>query len=482
MKNHFSILYLIFLCGLATTGIAQSVNTGHAQTIAPQSLNNTKIDGYRGIWFELGQKYPYGDKYSGGLGTYTADHFPVAIYAEKVNKTFFVFGGTTREDQRHLLCMIGCFDHRTNKVEKPTVVYDKQGVDDPHDNPALLIDPKGYIWVFVSGRAKKRMGFKFRSVKPYSIDAFKQITSEEMTYPQPWQLDNGMILHLFTKYTGVRELYFETSTDGGYTWSDDQKLAGMKETGEKYSGQYQVSQKRGNLVGTFFNHHPNGDVDKRTNLYYLQTADGGKTWTNAEGNKMEIPLKEVENPARVIDYQKQGLNVYLCDMNFDRQGNPVCLYVTSKGHKPGPENAPYLWHVTHWNGNSWETSIVGSSDHNYDMGSLYILDDKWLVVGPLVNGPQLWGGGGEVAFYESTDQGKSWVKTRQLTSNSQLNHNYIRRPQNVRDPFFFFWADGNPDKFSISHLYFGDSSGNVYQLPYNMKGKTAKPVRVVSKN
>ena len=34
-----------------------------------QTLNNTKIDGYKGIWFELNQKYQYGDKYSGALGT-----------------------------------------------------------------------------------------------------------------------------------------------------------------------------------------------------------------------------------------------------------------------------------------------------------------------------------------------------------------------------------------------------------------------------
>src|SRR5690606_38996912 len=34
-------------------------------------------DGYRGIWFTLGFKFEYGDKYSGGLGTYTANHQPM---------------------------------------------------------------------------------------------------------------------------------------------------------------------------------------------------------------------------------------------------------------------------------------------------------------------------------------------------------------------------------------------------------------------
>jgi hypothetical protein len=46
------------------------------QLLAQDSLNNLKIDGYKGIWFSLGQFSEYGDKYSGGLGTYTAKHRP----------------------------------------------------------------------------------------------------------------------------------------------------------------------------------------------------------------------------------------------------------------------------------------------------------------------------------------------------------------------------------------------------------------------
>src|SRR5690606_3186213 len=149
------------------------------------SRNNQKMDGYKGIWFTLGQFSEYGDKYSGGLGTYTAKHIPLSIYAPEVNKTFFVYGGTTGPEDRYLLCMIGRYDHGRKTVGKPTVVYDKQGVDDPHDNPSLAIDQEGYIWVFVSGRGRSRPGFKYRSANPYSIDSFEQITEEEMTYPQP---------------------------------------------------------------------------------------------------------------------------------------------------------------------------------------------------------------------------------------------------------------------------------------------------------
>ena len=76
-----------------------------------QSLENKRMAGYRPIWFELNQKYEYGDKYSGALGTYTAKHHPLAIYSETVDKTFFVYGGTKSPESKYLLCMIGEYDH-----------------------------------------------------------------------------------------------------------------------------------------------------------------------------------------------------------------------------------------------------------------------------------------------------------------------------------------------------------------------------------
>lgn len=129
MKNILLFLLLSFFCSLSAQKKGE--------------YNNCKIDGYRPIWFDLGQKSEYGSKYSGGLGTYTVKHNPMAIYSPETNKTFFVFGGTINKDERYLLCMIGCYDHATGKVCKPTVVYDKQGVNDPHDNPALFLKKVG---------------------------------------------------------------------------------------------------------------------------------------------------------------------------------------------------------------------------------------------------------------------------------------------------------------------------------------------------
>ena len=442
-----------------------------------QSLNNKKIDGYRAIWFELNQKYEFGDKYSGPLGTYTAKHVPLAIYSPEVKKTFFVYGGTKDADKQYLLCMVGEYDHKTKMVSKPTVVYDKNGVNDPHDNPSIMIDDNGYIRVFVSGRGQSRPGYKFISKKPFDVSAFEMLSEEEMTYPQPWKTDFGFF-HFFTKYTGVRQLYFETSKDG-INWTEDKMLAAIPVNKGEKSGHYQTSNVYdGKVLGTFFNRHPNGNVDKRSDLYYVQSVDFGKTWTSVDNIELELPIVQLDSPARVVDYSSKEKNVYLKDMGFDSMGNPVCLYIRSNGHEPGPKSYPYEWCVAKWDGSNWQSFVITTSDHNYDMGSLYITDKEWKIVGPTEEGPQKWGVGGELAVWRSIDKGENWKRKTRLTKNSKMSHAYVRRPVNYKAPFEFFWADGDSHKFSKSELYFGDFKGNVWKLPYEMKNTHGKPIKI----
>jgi len=429
---------------------------------------STKDDGYRGIWFTLGQFSEYGDKYSGGLGTYTAKHVPLAVYSPKVNKTFFVYGGA-KGGKRHLLAMASYYDHTRGVVPRPTIVHDKGGVIDPHDNPSICLDEGGYIWVFVSGRGRHRPGFKYRSIEPHCINAFEQITEEEMTYPQPWWIEGKGFLHLFTKYTGVRELYWNTSPDGR-NWAPHQKLAGM-------GGHYQTSRQRGSRVITAFNMHPGGKVDVRTNLYFVQTDDMGENWRTADGIAIETPMVDIHCPALVRDFQAEGGLVYMKDINFDQNGNPVILVVTSRNYKPGPESDPRIWTIAHWTGIDWDFHEVTTSTHNYDMGSLYIEGDgTWRIIGPTAPGPQKHGTGGEMVLWISKDRGKTWTKERDITRHSPLNHTYARRPVNAHPDFYAFWADGNPDEMSPSRLYFTNQNGSqVWGLPYEMTEEFAVP-------
>src|SRR5687767_13295742 len=102
MKRFIITAAVYVLCG--SLHMSMFANPGSASTRT--DTLQPKARGYKGIWFTLGQFSKNGDKYSGGLGTYTSSHIPVAIYAPQVNKTFFVYGGTTKSDEKHLLIMI----------------------------------------------------------------------------------------------------------------------------------------------------------------------------------------------------------------------------------------------------------------------------------------------------------------------------------------------------------------------------------------
>ena len=435
----------------------------------PSAHAQTQADGYKGIWFTLGQPSAYGDKYSGGLGTYTANHVPMAVYAPKARKTFFVFGGTPSATERTLQIMVSYYDHRSGMLPKPIILLEKTGVNDPHDNPSINIDHQGYIWIFVSGRNTRRPGSIYKSNFPYDITSFTKILEDDITYPQPWPMAPDKFIHLFTRYTNGRELYWTTSTNG-LQWATPQKLAG-------FGGHYQISTRHQQTIFTAFNYHPNGDVDKRTNIYLLMSSSHGQKWTNIDHIPLPTPITKSVNDALVHNYESEGKLVYLNDLNTDKNGNPVILAVISRDHRPGPQGNPREWVIWKRQNNQWVSRTICTSSHNYDMGSIYIKGKHWTVIGPTQTGPQRWGTGGEMAIWSSHDEGNTWSMTRQLTQNSAYNHSYARRPLNAHKDFYAFWGDGHADTLSPSKLYFTTKRGIVYQLPYQMTTSFTKPIK-----
>lgn len=446
---------------------------------------NAKADGYRGIWYmnqPSEDEYVY--KYSGGLGTYCAKHKPFAIYSKQANKTFFCYGGATASNNRKLLHMVSFFDHDTNTVPKPTILLDKQ-TDDAHDNPVISIDGEGHIWIFSTSHGRARPSYIHRSKRAFDIEEFELISATRVTddgrqpitnfsYMQVWHCDNGFHA-FFTRYDypAARTLCFMHS-DNGISWSRWQRLAAINE------GHYQVSGLGTAKVGSMFNYHPAGKgLNWRTNLYFIETSDQGKTWQTVEGRNLNLPLEDTQNEALVVNYEEQGLNVYLKDLRFDREDRPVLLYVTSKGYQSGPANDPRTWRLARWTGKEWKLSSITTSDNNYDMGELWMLKaDDWRVLGPTEQGPQPYNPGGEVAMWKSTDQGVTWSKMRQLTQASDRNHTYVRRALNSHADFVAIWADGHGRQPSESRLYFANVLGDVFQLPKNMASDHARPERL----
>ena len=488
------LLLLLFSCKPAPqSSSSQSQSTPSSLTL------NQQAEGYLGIWYmnqPLDNEYKF--KYSGGLGTYCAKHKPFAVYSKEAQKTFFCFGGVkkgyldkfdlaqsggdNKDLEGALYHMISYYDHRTGEVPRPTILLDKR-TRDAHDNPVISLDDKGYIWIFSTSHGTNRPSYVHKSREPFDISTFDLIEPvylekgekkvlDNFSYMQVWHVDNQGFVAFFTKYNqpAKRTNYFLSSEDG-VNWNELTCLSAIDE------GHYQISAANAQIAGTAFNYHPNGQgLNWRTNLYYMQTQDLGKSWQAADGTNLNIPLTEPQNSVLIHDYESEGIKVYLKDIRYDAENRPVILYITSHGYKSGPESGPRTWKTARWTGKNWERKPITTSDNNYDMGSLWINEaGEWMVVGPTETGPQPFNPGGELAAWKSTDQGNSWTKMADLTQSSEYNHTYVRRPVASHPDFWALWADGHGRQPSDSRLYFCNEKGEVFKLPEKMKAAFAKP-------
>lgn len=172
--------------------------------------------------------------------------------------------------------------------------------------------------------------------------------------------------------------------------------------------------------------------------------------------------------------------IYIHDLGLDRHRHPVILFIRSSDHRPGPPGDPRWWTVARWNGTEWKFNDITPANHNYSTGLLDLTGDRrWRIVGPTHTGPQPIGAGGEIVAWESRDNNEQWRRTRDLTRGSPRNHNYVRRPLHAHPEFAAFWADGDPEAFSPSDLYFASRTGRrVWRLPRTMKSDFAEPERV----
>jgi hypothetical protein len=434
-----------------------------------------KADGYHGIWAAMGE-LPGEYKYlcSGGMATYSNQHRPMACYCEKADKTFFVYGGMPAdgylsEANRKLQVMVSWYDHKTGVVARPRVLLTRE-VGDPEDNPVLAIDAQGRIWVFVGANGTARPAFIFRSTEPYTIDSFEKVRETTFSKPQAWYVPGGGFVLLHSLYSGpVSQLCVSTSKDG-VTWTEPVVLAAIE------AGDYQVSWQYKDKIGTAFEYHPyRGAESARTNLYYMETRDFGKSWVTARGEKLDLPLKTVDNKAMVYDYGARRRLVYVQDLSFDPRGNPVILYIVSRSHYPGSLGGPRLWATARWVGRKWEMTGSIPAENNFDSGFLIVQrPDFWWFIATTDPGPRPFYSGGEVMEWFTRDQGSSWGR-RTLTAESRYNQNFVQRPLNAYPGFVAFWSDGDSLKPSECHLYFADLDGHVYCLPWAMTGETEKP-------
>ncbi|GJM64424.1 BNR-4 repeat-containing protein [Persicobacter diffluens] len=435
---------------------------------------NQQTDDFQGIWYGIGKTADeHKFKYSGGMGTYPVKHRPMAIYHQEANKTFFTYGASTTTGHTDLHHAVAYFDHQTKKLSKPTIILNK-ATGDAHDNPVIAIDQQGYVYVFSTSHGNDRPSYIHKSKKPFSIEEFEQVQAtkswnkrarpfDNFSYAQVWNKQDSGFVMFSTKYSfpALRTIGYQSTTNG-------QDFDAFKTIAAFGEGHYQITGNFDNVLMSAFNFHPvqspmGSGINHRTNLYFVQTKDEGKTWQNVQGETLDLPLVVKDNPALILDLEQVGQCVFLKDIGVDQEGQPIILFLTSKGGYPGPQNGPFEWHTANYNQGKWHIAKAFESDHNYDMGSLYVDQDKWQIIAPTAAAEEPYAVGGIIEQWESKNQGKSWKKIKVLTAKDGKNHSYVRRPVHYHPDFKAFWFDGWGRKPSSSQLYYANEKGEVFE-------------------
>lgn len=450
-----------------------------AEQLAPEP-----VDGFRGVWYAIGAApEPYRYKYSGGLGTYPQQVGPIAVHCERVQRTYFVYGGAS--PQGNVQNMLSWFDHATGLVRRPVVVHDRD-TNNAHYNASLALDEAGYIYVFANSHGlgglddspqtlARRESVVYRSIAPHDPSAFEVLRRDNFSYSQPWPRPGGGLLWLHTRYQQVgdevrRVLCYALCEDVAGEWQPERLV-------DAHAGSYQVSWSDGTRVLTAFDVHPKGGgVDARSGLHVLEIDLTSGQVTDYAGRLVEPPVLE---PAEVLLREHPGSLVYLKDVTFDDDGSVAILYLTAAGPEPGPDNGPRTWRVVYRAAgqSQWRDVVAGTSDHNYDHGIISLDGLDWTVTGPMAPGPREYATGGTVVTWVSDDAGHSWRTVADVPAGGR-NHTYVRKPYGATPSFWAFWADGDPLEDSPSSLYFAGEDGEVVRLPTEFDGEWAAPERV----
>lgn len=418
--------------------MAASAPTGHR--FSPDPCD------YSGVWYGCGTANTIGGRpfvYAGGKATYSAWHRSMAWHAREVEKTFFVFGAKGNRPA------VGYYDHADKCFACPGILGENPD-GNAHRNPALLIDEEGYIHVFYGYHGGAQPIHVLRSTAPYDVSEWvvmQQMTDGGGSYPQPAQLLPGEILVPHRTPGGWG---FRVTGDGGRTWEKPVELAAFQCDG--YPSVYGITAAdMGGYPRTmhFFWSRLGGGTEeerrtkhlwaRRYNVYYACSKDGGRTWQRSDDTPYVLPIRE-EAAEKLHDSGERG--IWLKDVQITPDLKPIALFVEAE-----VETYRSVWKVVRRDGGKWRFSEVTATDHMYDGGALALVSpDDFRVYGPTAPVVPLTDGG-EIEEWRSTDQGRTWRRTKALTAGSTRAHNHVKTAQNHDESdgaFRVFWADGDP--------------------------------------
>lgn len=349
---------------------------------------------------------------------------------------------------------VAAYDHKTKtwvgpfKAGTSLMGKDKSRKIDNHGKPTLVIDKEGYIHIVFGGHGgtrdigKNPLGnyhygkqMHVVSKNPLDISSWEVLDniSPFGTYSQFIKMDNGD-LYLFYRHGAHRSnRVYQKSTDNGRTFSapvsylKTKQIEGTKEHPVIYDSWYtHYSKGQNNDVIVSYNYHlckgPKHDGE-RHNVYYMRFDTDKNEWYNIKGDKLTLPITKEQADNETLVYDTGDLWTHNGIVRLDEEGNP---HLTSyegehKGLKHGAEKSIVHYY---WSGNEW-MRIKSSGLPVGAKGEMEVLSSDKISMLISYKEENM----GEVALWESTNGGKSFIKKEILLQAEKKNFdlsNFIR--------------------------------------------------------
>jgi rhamnogalacturonyl hydrolase YesR len=365
---------------------------------------------------------------------------------------------------------ISSMDNLTGKIET-SVIYDGLQIDD-HDNPSILIDPSGTIYVFFNKHGGPHPLYFTRSLKPENISGWTEIRRLELNdkelykgFGDTYSYTNPVMLseennRIYIFWRGIdNKPNYSFSDDLGETWSKGRIFILPERIYDMRRPYLKVYSDGKSIIHfAFTDGHPN--VEKENSIYYMYYRKGAIY--KANGQQITRLGEKAVHPGEtdiVYDATTTGQKAWIWDVAMDGQGKPVLVYVKF------PNDTIHIYCYAGWNGNKWiNTELVNAgkwfpqtlpgtkeTEMNYS-GGMNIDKENTNVVYMSVNRDSIF----EIERWERSERGGTW-SISPLTAGSSRD--------NVR-PFAVRNAYGNE---GVQVLWMS----NIYYIHYNRRYETS---------
>ena len=310
---------------------------------------------------------------------------------------------------------------------------------DNHGKPTLIIDDDGYIHIFYGGHGgtpehgdnplgNHHYGRNKHAVskRPLDITEWEELDTIPPfgTYNQAIKMDNGDI-YLFYRHGAHRsDWVYQKSTDNGRTFAPPVSFLKHKRRDdlEAVDSWYPwVGRGQGDNIIVSYDYHlcwdshaninGRGHTTERRNAFYMEFNTKTGVWRNVAGEELEMPVTREYAEAKTLAASTGELWSFNSSAHLDPEGRPHIA--TNLGADIGVKTGgPKQTVHFRWNGKAWVggTSVAGTESRGD-----FIVDSANEVRYILAYKEE---GDGVVAWFNSTDGGKSFKKGRQLLKRS----------------------------------------------------------------